>query len=45
MLNLTKRNKLDYDMAKMPEEFLKLEYPYYYSSVKRKYNDPMLYFS
>ncbi|ABP95433.1 MULTISPECIES: hypothetical protein [Metallosphaera] len=46
MIKLLGRKEVPYDMAKMPEDFLKIEYPEYYNSLKkRKYEDPMMYFS
>ncbi|WP_168364295.1 hypothetical protein [Metallosphaera hakonensis] len=43
---LSRKKDVPYDMARMPEDFLKIEYPEYYNSLrKKKYNDPMMYFS
>ncbi|WP_168063812.1 hypothetical protein [Sulfolobus sp. S-194] len=33
-----------YDLAKLPDEYLKNEYPEYYNTLKkRKYEDPLAY--
>ncbi|QKQ98985.1 hypothetical protein GWK48_00295 [Metallosphaera tengchongensis] len=47
MIKLQRRSRnQEYDLAKLPEDFVRLEYPEYYDTVRRnKFKDPLMYLS